>query len=105
DFLRALGEGAAISLSPLAARRLSNCAYWCVDGAHWRALEDGRLRFRAPLASVVPYRNQSHRSVAACAGGLRDRFRSAGCVGAARSETNDCVSLHQSSRLLLVSSF
>jgi hypothetical protein len=30
--------------------------------------------------------------VAACAGGLLDRFRSAGCVGAARFETNDRLS-------------
>src|SRR5262249_42892709 len=54
NFCWACGEGAAISVSYLAAGRLSNCAYWRVDGAHWLAFEDGRLRFRAPVAAVVP---------------------------------------------------
>src|SRR5262249_60908027 len=53
NFCWARCEGAAISVSHLAAGRLSNCAYRCVDGAHWPVVEDGRLRFRTPLASVV----------------------------------------------------
>src|SRR4030095_9319378 len=85
--------------------RLSNSAYRRVHGAHWRALENGGLRFRAPVASVVPSRNQDHRSVAACAGGLLDRVRSTDCVGAARFEANDRVSLDQPSRLLHAGSF
>jgi NADH:ubiquinone oxidoreductase subunit 4 (chain M) len=54
NFCWPCGEGAAVSVSHLAAGRLSNCAYRRVDGAHWRAIENGRLRFRAPVASVVP---------------------------------------------------
>src|SRR4029434_5399232 len=48
------GEGAAVSVSHLAAGRLSNRAYRRVDGAHWRTIENGRLRFRALVVSVVP---------------------------------------------------
>ena len=43
--------------------------------------------------------------MAACAGGLLDRFRSAVCVGAARFETNDRLSFDQPSRLLHAGSF
>ena len=51
---RARGEGAALSVSHLAARRLRNRADRRLDGADRRALEDGRLRIRAPAAAALP---------------------------------------------------
>ena len=54
NFSWVCGQGAAVSVSHLAARRLPNCAYRRVDGANRCAIKNGRLRIRAPVASIVP---------------------------------------------------
>src|SRR5947208_8885793 len=54
NFSWVCAQGAAVSVSHLAARRLPNCAYRRVDGADRCAVKNGRLRIRAPVASIVP---------------------------------------------------
>ena len=54
NFCGACGEGSPISVSHLAAGRLSDCAYRGIDGAYRSAVKNGRLRFRASPDFVVP---------------------------------------------------
>src|SRR5206468_1887395 len=93
-------ESAAGSVPHLATRRLRSGAHRCLDGVDWRALEDGRLRFRASVASAFSERNQDSRAMAACARRLLDRLRVARGVGSTRPQADDRLSVDQPSRLL-----
>ena len=93
-------ESAAVSVPHLAARRVRNGAHRRLDGVDRRALEDGRLRFRASVASAFPERNQNSRAVAACARRLLDRLRVTGSVGSTRPQADGCIPVDQPSRLL-----
>ena len=54
DFSRPRGESAALPISHLAAGRVRNRADRGLDGAHRCPFENGRLRFRAPVAPAFP---------------------------------------------------
>ena len=54
NFPRARRQGAALSVSHLAAGRLRSRADRRLDGSDRRALENGRLRIRAPASAAFP---------------------------------------------------
>src|SRR5207237_6517150 len=100
NFSRARCQSPTLSISHLVARCLSNGADWCIDGVDRRAFEDGCLRIHPPARAAFPEGNQNRRAMAARARDLLDRLRAARGLGPTRPQTNDCLLVDQSARLL-----